>query len=101
MCAGIGRCSPYIQDWLVSRDALYVIRDFARWRTIMTRLVTDLIIRVCIVTLIYSVISYFLVRSLGSPAAAVDVLLLFVLFGVVILSILYGLFRYHVADATA
>jgi type III secretory pathway component EscR len=59
----------------------------------MPNIRTDLIIRVCIITAIFSVISYILLRR---NEGVQDMPALFVLFGIVILiSILYDIERFH------
>jgi hypothetical protein len=56
---------------------------------------TDLVVRVCIITAVISILSYFLVMRNEYPAVAIPAL--FVLFGIVILiSILFDLNRFHV-----
>jgi hypothetical protein len=63
----------------------------------------ELTIRVCLITIIFAIISYFLVQtSLASPGQSeITIPMLFVLYGVVILiSILYSLRRYHAGNAT-
>jgi hypothetical protein len=66
---------------------------------------SDLIARVCIITAVFSIISYLVMqRNIDSPAARMimgpsAIPLLFVLFGaVVLISILYDLKRYHVMN---
>ena len=59
----------------------------------MPNIRTDLIIRVCIITAVFSLISYIIIRKNADVGALP---LLFVLFGIVILiSILYDIQRFH------
>jgi hypothetical protein len=59
----------------------------------MPNIRTDLIIRGCIITAVFSVISYVLVRKSNDVQ---DIPVLFVVFGIVILiSILYDIERFH------
>ncbi len=70
-------------------------------RFFMLNLRTDLIARVCIITSIYSIISYFVIqKNYSQDQLAMGVPMLFVMFGIVILiSILYDLRRYHVTSS--
>jgi hypothetical protein len=65
--------------------------ELVRW---LTNIRTDLIIRVCIITAVFSLISYAVIRK----NAGIDTIpLLFVVFGIVLLiSILYDIQRFHV-----
>jgi hypothetical protein len=71
------------------------------------RLITDLTMRVVIITAIYAVISYFVIRraapffSSTTPGQlAIDIPVLLVMFGIVIMiSNLFDLWRYDVMDA--
>jgi hypothetical protein len=68
----------------------------------MVTITTELIARVCIITLIYSIISYMLIqKDMFIPSQLIiSIPLLFVTFGVVMLiSILYCLRTYHVWNA--
>lgn len=67
----------------------------------MVRLITDLTARVVIITAIYSAISYFLVQRYGLLLfATLDIPVLFVMYGIVVLiSVLFDLWRYHVMSA--
>ena len=68
----------------------------------MLNIRTDLIVRVCIITSAFSIISYFLIlKHISTPdRLVVAIPLLFVVFGVVILiSILYDLRRYNVMSS--
>ncbi|MGI0054609.1 MAG: hypothetical protein ACREBT_06520 [Thermoplasmata archaeon] len=67
----------------------------------MVRLVTELTARVVVITAIFAVISGVIItRAPGTLPMSIAVPLLFVLIGVVLLiSVLYCLTRYHVADA--
>ena len=59
----------------------------------------ELIVRVCVITLFYSIISYFVIQRHHSTSEGLetDIPLLFVTFGVVILiNILYCLRRHNV-----
>ncbi len=59
----------------------------------MTNIRTDLIIRVCIITAVFSLISYFLV---GRNEDVQAIPALFVLFGIVtLISVLYDIQRFH------
>lgn len=68
----------------------------------MATIATELTTRVCIITLIYVIISYFIIQRHQVPAdqLATSIPLLFVIFGVVMLiSILFCLRKYHVWNA--
>jgi hypothetical protein len=68
----------------------------------MVTITTELIARVCIITLIYSIISYMLIqKDMFIPSQLIiSIPLLFVTFGLVMLiSILYCLRTYHVWNA--
>jgi hypothetical protein len=68
----------------------------------MSTIATELTTRVCVITLIFSIISYFIIQKHQGQAdqLAVDIPLLFVTFGVVMLiSILFCLRKYHVWNA--
>jgi len=59
----------------------------------MTNIRTDLIIRVCVITAVFSLISYILVRR---NEAVQDIPVFFILFGIVLLiSILFDIERFH------
>ena len=66
-----------------------------------TRLVTHLTARVVIITLIYAIISYLVIqRNYPLDHLAIGIPVLLVMFGIVIMiSILFVLWRYHVMDA--
>jgi len=69
----------------------------------MFNLITDIIVRVCIITAIFSLISYYVMRKYTATPSMlkIRISLLFVVFGVVILiNILYILERYHVMNTT-
>ena len=67
----------------------------------MARLITDLTTRVVIITSIYAIISYLVVqRNYPLDQLAIGIPVLLVMFGIVIMiSILFVLWRYHVMDA--
>jgi hypothetical protein len=67
----------------------------------MARLVTDLNARVVIITLITSIVSYLVVqRNYPLDHLALGIPVLLVMFGIVIMiSISFVLWRYHVMDA--
>jgi hypothetical protein len=59
----------------------------------MTNIRTDLIMRVCIITAVFSLLSYVLVSR---NEAVQDIPVFFILFGIVLLiSILYDVERFH------
>jgi hypothetical protein len=65
----------------------------------MFNLVTDIVVRICIITAVFSVLSYYLIRKYATTQSKLQmrISLLFVVFGVVILvNVLYVLERYHV-----
>ncbi len=67
----------------------------------MLNLMTDIIVRVCIITSIFSIISFYLMRRYAATPGRLStrIPLLFVVFGVVILiNILYVLGRYDVLN---
>jgi hypothetical protein len=69
----------------------------------MFNLVTDIIVRVCIITTVFSIISYYLMRKYVATQSKLQmrISLLFIVFGVVILvNVLYVLERYHVMSTT-
>jgi hypothetical protein len=68
----------------------------------MVTFTVDLTARVCIITFIYSIISYAIMErySITPSQLTMDIPLLFVTFGVVILiSVLFDLRRFHVWNA--
>jgi hypothetical protein len=66
----------------------------------MARLITDLTARVVIITLITSIVSYLVVQKRPPYQLAIAIPLLFVAFGTVIMiNVLFDLWRYHVVDA--
>jgi membrane protein YdbS with pleckstrin-like domain len=66
----------------------------------MARLITDLTARVVIITLITSIVSYLVVQKRPPYQLAIAIPLLFVAFGtVVMINVLFDLWRYHVVDA--
>ncbi len=67
----------------------------------MLNIRTDLIVRVCIITTAFSIISYYVMQknALTPDRLIIDIPLLFAVFGIVILiSILYDLRRYNVMN---
>lgn len=66
----------------------------------MARLITDLTARVVIITLITSIVSYLVVQKKPPYQLAIAIPLLFVAFGTVIMiNVLFDLWRYHVLSA--
>ena len=66
----------------------------------MARLITDLTTRVVIITSIYAIISYLVAQKRPPYQLAIAIPLLFVAFGTVIMiNVLFDLWRYHVMDA--
>lgn len=69
----------------------------------MLGLMTDIIVRVCIITAVFSVLSFYIMRkySASSGRLTMRLPLLFVVFGIVILiNVLYVLERYNAINFT-
>ncbi|MGI0073956.1 MAG: hypothetical protein ACREA3_09105 [Nitrosotalea sp.] len=69
----------------------------------MFDLITDIIVRVCIITAIFSILSYYVMRKYTATPnrLKVRIPMLFVVFGVVtLINILYVLERYDVMNHT-